>query len=98
MHVYAYPAGGAPPCFFGFAGLGGGRPDVGGIFAPGQSKRIRASRHQPDRSDWTLAIFPHSTVTGAFSDAVTRNITVVSRPGDDRRFAGETTRWSISRS
>jgi hypothetical protein len=67
VHVYAYPATGAPPIFLGVAGVSGARPDVGGFFGP----RFVASGYglivrglQP--GSYMIAVFAHSSYGAGF--------------------------------
>ena len=68
VHVWAYPADGGPPVFAGAATLGDARPDVASIFGP---QFASAGYHLVVSSllpgDYTLVVYGHSTVTGAFS-------------------------------
>jgi hypothetical protein len=68
VHVWAYPSGGGSPVFAGAATLGDARPDVAAMFGP----RFANAGYHLDVSSlfpgaYTLIVYGHSTVTGAFS-------------------------------
>jgi hypothetical protein len=78
IHMWAYPAAGGPPLFLGAAAYGGFRPDVGAFlgsqFAP-SGYGLTVSALAP--GTWDIAVFAHSSVTGAFQPA--RVVRVVVR-------------------
>lgn len=78
IHIWAYPALGGPPVFLGAAAYGGVRPDVGAFLGPqfapsGYGLAVRSLAP----GTWDLAVFAHSSVTGAFEPA--RVVRVVVR-------------------
>jgi hypothetical protein len=68
VHVWAYPSNGGPPVFAGAATLGDPRPDVAAFFG---AQFATAGYHLDVSSlspgGYTLVVYGHSTVTGAFS-------------------------------
>src|SRR5262249_28074668 len=78
VHVWAYPASGAPPVWVGAATIGGFRPDVGAY--------VGASRFASSGFGLTVAglppgayrivAFAHSSVTGTFNDTRTVAVTI----------------------
>ena len=76
VQVYAYPASGTP-IFLGTAAYGGARPDVGIAFG-GQftNAGFGLTVAGLPTGRYTLAVFPHSTVSGAFGPAETRSIRI----------------------
>jgi hypothetical protein len=76
IHVWAYPGSG-PPIFVGVASYGVARPDVGAIFGSrftNSGFNLALSGLAP--GTYTLAIVPHSAVTGAFDAPVTLRVTI----------------------
>jgi hypothetical protein len=67
VHVYAYPATGAPPIFLGVAGVNGARPDVGAFFGArfGKSGYGLVARGLAPGS-YMLAVFAHSSDGAGF--------------------------------
>jgi Big-like domain-containing protein len=79
VHVYAFPAGGAPAIYLGAAQYFGRRDDVGGVFG----SRFTFSGYQLSVSTlpqgtYTLAVYAHSTFTNTFNN--TRSVRI-SVPG-----------------
>ncbi len=77
IHVWVYPASGAPPIFLGATSTGGSRPDVAAAFGAqfGSSGFGLAGRGlQPGR--YLLAVFAHVAATGRFDIAQAVDITV----------------------
>ena len=68
LHVWAYPAGGAPPVFVSVVNVGVSRPDVASMFG-GQYARSgfgTAVSYPLAPGSYTLAVFPFSSVLNAF--------------------------------
>ena len=70
VHVWAYPASGGAPVFLGVASYGGLRPDVGAFLGPqftpsGYGLTVTSL----SAGTWDVAVFVHSSVTGAFAPA-----------------------------
>lgn len=79
LHVYAYPnlGSGAPPIFLGVAAYGGARPDVAAVYgAQFTQSGFGLSVPTLPTGTYTLAVFPRSTVTGAFAPAQTVTVMV----------------------
>jgi hypothetical protein len=79
VHVYAYPASGAPPIFVGAATVAGARPDlaayVGAQFVnAGYGLAVRGLAP----GDYTLVVYGRSTVAGTF--AIARTVVVHVQP------------------
>jgi PLD-like domain len=67
VHVWAYPASGAPPIFVGWTSVNSARPDVGGYFgalhnSSGYGLLVRGL--QPGA--YTIVVFGHSTLVPGF--------------------------------
>jgi hypothetical protein len=79
VHVWAYPVvpAGGGPVFLGSAAYGGHRPDVGAFlgsqFTPSGYNLIVSSLAP---GTWDIAVFPLSTVSGAFESARVVRVTV----------------------
>ncbi len=76
VHVWAYPATGAPR-FVGAATYGGQRPDVGAMFGSRFTSAgfsLQANGLTP--GDYTLAIFARSTMSGGFDLVKTVRVTI----------------------
>jgi hypothetical protein len=76
VHAYAYPASGAPPIFIGVATYGNWRPDVGAMFGANFSASGFTVTATLSPDAYTLVLYPHSTVSGAFVDPIVRQIRV----------------------
>jgi hypothetical protein len=77
VHVWAYPASGAGPKFLGAAVLNGSRPDVAALFGPNTQRSgfgLITAALPPGTYD--VAVYMHSSVTGTFSNAQVRRVTV----------------------
>jgi hypothetical protein len=77
LHVWAYPATGAPPIFVGVAQYGDARPDVATAF--GSSRFANAGFHLVGSlpvGDYTIVVFSHSAVTQTFNNAEAVAVTV----------------------
>jgi glucose/arabinose dehydrogenase len=76
VHVWAYPADGAPPIFLGAAADGGERPDVAAI----HGERFRRSGYglivSLPPGTYDLAVVAWSTVRGTFAPAATVRVRV----------------------
>ena len=80
VHVWAYPAAGGAPVFAGAGVLGDARPDVGAIFGAqfaNAGYHLEVSTLPP--GTYTLVVYGHSTVTGAFSVEQHVRVTVPAR-------------------
>ena len=79
LHIWAYPANGAPPQWVGAASYGYTRADVAGAFG-GQFLKSGFNLVTGSLSPggWVLAIFPYNSLRGAFDPAITVPITVAS--------------------
>jgi hypothetical protein len=81
IHAWAFPTGGGSPVFLGAAGTFVDRPDLASQFG---SRFTNAGFEIPVRDlplgAYTLAVYPHSTVTGAFASPRTVRVTIESRP------------------
>jgi len=78
VHVWAYPAGGAPPIFLGVP-IPGARPDVAAAFGANfLNCGYGLNVHGLAPGAYMLAIFPYSALRGGFdyANAVAVNITV----------------------
>jgi len=67
VHVYAYPATGAPPIFIGASGISVSRPDVGGVFGANHTTSgygiiVRGLA----AGDYTIVVFAHSSFGAGF--------------------------------
>jgi hypothetical protein len=79
VHVYAYPASGAPPIFLGSATLGDLRPDVAAIFGPAfQSSGFHLTTPAIAPGGYRIVAFALSTVSGTFAIARVADVTVQS--------------------
>jgi hypothetical protein len=68
LHVWAYPAGGAPPVFAGVASYGDYRPDVGAAYgAQFTYSGFAVSVSGLALGQYTFAVFPYSTVGSNFT-------------------------------
>jgi hypothetical protein len=77
VHVWAYPASGAPPVFAGWAPVNFARPDVGAAFgalhtASGYGLFVRGL--QPGA--YTLVVYAHSTLVAGFPVAQSRRVQI----------------------
>jgi hypothetical protein len=76
IHVWAYPASGAP-VFLGVAAYGGARPDVAAVFGSRfQNSGFGLNVTGIAPGAYTLVVYAHSTVSGTFSNVVARGIQV----------------------
>ena len=68
IHVWAFPASGAAPIFAGSAPYGGARPDVAAAFG-GQflQSSYQMDVHALPPGTYTVVVYAHSAVTGAFT-------------------------------
>jgi hypothetical protein len=82
VHVWAYPAGGAPPIFGGVATLGGARPDVGAAYGSQFSNAGFSLNVTLPSGNYQLVASIHLLSTGAFSLSQAVDITAgaVSSP------------------
>jgi glucose/arabinose dehydrogenase len=79
VHVWAYPASGAPPVFLGANAAFVQRPDVGAIFGPAFTPsgfQLQTAPLTP--GSWQLVVFARSTRTLTFSQAVVVPIIVAA--------------------
>ena len=79
VHVWAFPASGAPATFLGAASIGGARPDVGGAFGSGRFTPSGFSLGvvgviPPGVYD--IAVYAHSNVTNTFNNVSVVRVTV----------------------
>jgi hypothetical protein len=80
VHVYAFRSDGSAPIFLGVAAYGDDRPDVGAVFGARFNRsgyHLTANNLPP--GDYTIVVYPRSTVSGEFSAAAARTITRVSK-------------------
>ncbi len=80
VHVWAYPTAGGAPVFAGAGALGDARPDVGAFFGAQFANagfHLEVSTLAP--GTYTLVVYGHSTVTGAFSVEQHVRVTVPAR-------------------
>jgi endonuclease/exonuclease/phosphatase family metal-dependent hydrolase len=79
LHIWAYPANGAPPQWVGAASYGYTRDDVGAAFG-GQfgTSGFNLVTNSLSPGGWVLAIFPYNSLRGAFDPPITVPITVAS--------------------
>jgi hypothetical protein len=80
VHVWAYPASGAPPVFVGGATYGTNRPDVATVLG---SDRFNKSGYTINVNNlppggYRLVVFAHSAVTNTFADFREVNVNVSS--------------------
>jgi hypothetical protein len=77
VHVWAFPASGAPPVFVGWTPVNGARPDVGGVFGAlhNTSGFGLAVRGLPP-GVYSLVVYAHSTLVPGFPLAQARRVTV----------------------
>ena len=80
VHVWAYPQAGGAPVFAGAATLGDARPDVAAFVGP---QFANAGYHLAVSAlasgTYTLVLYGHSTVTGAFSVEQQIRVTIPAR-------------------
>ena len=76
VHVWAYPAGGAPPVFVGVANYGESRAVVADMFGAQFTQSGFSLSATLAPGTYTIATHAHSTVTGVFSAVDTVTITV----------------------
>jgi len=77
VHVWAYPASGAPPIFVGWTPVNAPRPDVGAFFgalhnASGFGLFVRGLAP----GAYTLVVYAHSTLVAGFPAAQIRHVTI----------------------
>ena len=85
VHVWAYPATGAPPVFVAAASYGGTRSDIGSFFGSGFARSgFGVLVTGLPTGTYDLRAFAHSPVTGAFNQQRTAHITVAAPPSDPR--------------
>ena len=80
VHVWAYPAAGGAGVFAGAGVLGDARPDVGAFFGAqfaNAGYHLEVSTLAP--GTYTLVVYGHSTVTGAFSVEQHVRVTIPAR-------------------
>ena len=80
VHVWAYPTAGGAPVFAGAGALGDARPDVGAFFGAQFANagfHLEVSTLAP--GTYTLVVYGHSAVTGAFSVEQHVRVTVPAR-------------------
>ena len=80
VHVWAYPASGAPPFFLGAADVMHARPDVAAIYGPlahDAGYGMTATIVRP--GDYLIAVFPFIDAIGTFGPAETVRVTVPHR-------------------
>jgi hypothetical protein len=79
VHVWAFPATGAPPTFLGAALTGGMRPDVGGAFGSGRFSPSGFSLGVVGAIPpgvYDIAVYAHSSVANSFNNASVVRVTV----------------------
>lgn len=72
VHVWAYPASGAPPIFLGQAAYGGSRPDVAAFVGSSFLKSGYSLTTSPPAGDYTLVVFARSVATQQFKSQTVR--------------------------